>query len=103
MPKLTLKANPTFKVTVKIPIAGDKDATVNIEYKHRRKKELAEFMASRVGKTDLETVMDCVVGWDMDEEFSETAVNELLEINAGAAVALYEKYTNELRGVREGN
>lgn len=103
MPKLVLKAKPTFKVPVKIPVAGEEDSVVVFEFKHRRKKELAEFMTSRAGKNDLDTVMDCAVGWDLDEPFNLDNVTELLEINTGAAVAIYRKYTEELRGAREGN
>lgn len=103
MPKLTLKADPTFTLPVKVPVAGKGVSTINVTYRHRRKKELAEFMSTRAEKTDLETVMDCAVGWDLDEPFSEAQVEELLEINVGAAVAIYKSYCDELRGVREGN
>jgi hypothetical protein len=76
MPKLVLKSNPTFKATVVVPIAGDPaGGNVVFEFKHRRKKELAEFMTTRAGKTDLETVMDCACGWDLEEPFNADTVN----------------------------
>lgn len=103
MTKLTLKANPTFDADVGIPVAGGDVATVRMTFRHRTKKQLAEFVTSRADKTDTQSVMDMVVAWDLSDPFNETTADELLDNYIGAALAIYQTYIEELTKAREKN
>lgn len=103
MPKLTLKANPTFDAKVDIPVAGGKSIPVVMTFKHRTKTALAEFTTSRADKTDEESFLDMVQGWDLEDEFTPENVGYLLENYIGAAVATYRAYVDELTKAKEKN
>lgn len=96
MAKLKLMANPTFKAKVGIPVAGGDPVPVEFTFRHRTKKDLAEWMASRADKTDLDSFMDMVEGWDIEEPFDRARAELLLENYAGAALATYQVYLDEL-------
>lgn len=103
MAKLTLKANPTFQAKVGVPVAGAEDQEVLLTFKHRTKKALAEFVKSRAKKSDIESFMEMVEGWDLEDEFSQDNVDELLENHIGLAVNTYRTYIDELTKAREKN
>jgi hypothetical protein len=103
MAKLKLTANPTFKAKVGIPVAGEKPVEVEMEFKHRTKSALNEFIETRAGKTDLESFLDMVVGWELTDEFNNDSVETLLENYAGAGLATFETYINQLVQARTKN
>lgn len=104
MPKLTLVANPKFTADVLIPIAGGDPIPVKFEFRHRTKQELDEFMKSREGKTDEQSIMEMVVSWPgLEDEFNLSNVELLLQNRIGAALAIYRKYVEELLGARIKN
>lgn len=94
--KLKLIADPTFKSDVGIPVAGAEPVDVAFTFKHRTKDALDEFVASRAGKTDVESFMDMVVAWDFEDEFNKESVALLLQNRIGVALATYRKYVDEL-------
>lgn len=96
MAKLSLKANPTFQARVDVPVAGGKSIPVTFTFKHRTKTALAEWAKTRSGKTDDETFLDMVDGWDLEDEFSPESVSFLLENYIGSALAVYHAYLEEL-------
>lgn len=96
MAKLSLKAAPTFKAKVGIPVAGGKAEPVEFTFKHRTKSALDEFIQSRTDKTDVDSLLDMVEAWDLADEFNRENVELLLENYAGAAVAAYRVYIDEL-------
>lgn len=96
MAKLSINAAPTFKAKVGIPVAGGESVEVEHTFKHRTKDELDEFVASRIDKTDAETYLEMVSGWDFAEEFSEESVKAMLQNHIGAGVAAYKVYIDEL-------
>lgn len=103
MVKLTLKANPTFRAKVGIPVAGGAPISVDFTFKHRTKSELDKFMKSRGDVSDVDTVMDMVEGWELEEKFDREGVELLLENYAGAALALYLAYIEELLQAKRKN
>lgn len=103
MARLKLIADPTFQTKVEIPLAGGTVAEVGMTFKHRTRTELDEYIASRAGKTDVESFMEIVVAWDLEDEFSSANVELLLENRIGAALAVYKTYLKELVGAREKN
>lgn len=103
MAKLTLNAAPAFKAKVGIPVAGGAAVDVEFTFKHRTKKELAEFVRTRADKSDNETFLEMVSGWDLEDAFTPESVDLLLENYIGAAVATYHKYVDELTKAKSGN
>ena len=101
--KLKLTPAPTFKAKVDIPVHGAESSPVEFTFAHRDRTAMKEFMGSREGKTDLESVMEMAKGWDLEEEFTAANVKELLENYMGAPMAIYTKYVEEIVKVKRGN
>lgn len=96
MGKLTLAVAPTFKAKVAIPVAGGESADVEMVFKHRTKSALDAFVAARPGKTDVDSFLEMVEGWDLADEFGPTNVAILLENYIGAGLATYRTYIEQL-------
>ena len=103
MAKLALIANPTFKAKVGIPVAGGESVDVMMTFKHRTKTALDEFIKSRADKSDTDSFMDMVCGWDLEDEFNPANVELLLENHIGAALAVYRSYVEELLAAKVKN
>ena len=96
MAKLSLVPNPTFTAKVAIPQAGGDSVEVEFTFKHRTKTELAEFVKGRAEKSDVESFMDMVCGWELADAFNEANAATLLEGYIGAALSTYQTYIDEL-------
>lgn len=96
MAKLSIIAKPTFKKKVDIPAAGGETIEVEFVFKHRTKTQLDEFVKSRAEKSDVESFLEMVGGWDFAEEFSDTAAETMLDNYIGAALPVYQAYITEL-------
>lgn len=103
MAKLRVVAAPTFKAKVGIPVAGGDPVPVEMTFRHRTKTELDEFLNSRAGATDAQTVEAMVTGWDLEDEFNAANVLLLLENYIGAARATIQVYCDELIKAKLGN
>ena len=103
MAKLKLVANPTFKAKVGIPMAGGEAVPVEFTFKHRTKTALDEWIKTCSGKSDTESFMEMVEGWDLEEPFSKENVDVLLENYIGASVETYRAYVDELIKHKEKN
>lgn len=96
---LSLKAPPTFKAKVAIPIAGGESHPVEFTFRHMTATRLKEFMTDEAAKTrsDAETILAIAEAWSgVDVEFSRESVELLLQNYQGAAPAIAEKYVLEL-------
>ncbi len=96
MAKLSLKAAPTFQAPVQIPVAGGESVPVMLTFKHRTRSDLNKFTESRADKSDAQTFLDMVDGWELDEPFNPANVDLLLESYIGAGLATYQTYIDEL-------
>jgi hypothetical protein len=103
MSRLQLKAAPTFKAVVQIPVAGGASVPVEFTFKHRTKSELDEFFKTRADQTDLQGFTAMVCGWDLEDVFSPENAALLLENYIGAALATYRVYIDELVRAKLGN
>ncbi len=131
MAKLTLKAPPTFKGKVKIPVAGGATVEVVFDFKHRTREELDAHMAAVRAKVaplvaatpvegqdapvelptpreitiddEVADVMAVTSGWDLDEPFNAENVRVLLNNYHRASWAIGMAYMVELTQSREGN
>lgn len=102
MAKIKLCADPTFNAMVPIPIPGAKPTPVQFTFKHRTKKEVAEW-GVKLEKSDVELVKDMASGWELDDAFNDENISQLCDSYAGAAYAIFETYLEELRGARTKN
>lgn len=101
-----IKANPTFRVKVKIPEPGGTTMPLDLEFKHRTKTELETWANKEEtkDKTNVDWLMDIIVGWhDVDAPFSRDNLDAVLENYLGAALAIRTAYLDELTGARLGN
>src|SRR5262245_61090138 len=96
--KLKLKPDPFFRAPVPIPIPGSDPVNVEMVFKHRTRTELDEWVRTREGKSDIDTFMDMVIGWDFEDEFTKENADALIESRMGTAVAAYTVYLTELVG-----
>ncbi len=103
MPKLKLIPNPTFQTKVAIPVAGGESADVLMTFVHRTRDEIKVFRETRDAKTDEQSFMDMVTAWDLEDEFNAENVTKLLQNYAGAGVATYLRYMDELHKFKQGN
>lgn len=103
MTKLSINAKPTFTADVEIPVHGAGPEKVKMTFKHRTKDEIDEFIKTREGKTDTETFMDMVSGWEFAEEFNPKSVEVMLQNYIGAGLATYKTYIDEIVKVKLGN
>lgn len=101
--KFVLTAAPTFKAKVLIPVPGAAATPIEFTFKGRTKDQLKTLVDSMRDREDLELVMDIVSGWDLDEPFSEEAVDQLLQNYIGSGKAIISKYLDELTAARVGN
>jgi len=96
MPKLKLVAEPRFKARVPIPVAGGPPVEVEFTFRHRTKTALDEWIKSRADKSDAESFLEMVEGWELEDQFGKESVELLLENYVGAALATYRVYVDQL-------
>lgn len=102
----TFKVNPepTFCTTVDIPVAGGDPLPLEIEFSHRTVDQLKALFESFSGRSDLDCLMDFVVGWhNYPDPFSRDALASLLQNYGRASLAIRNAYIYELTGARLGN
>lgn len=101
--KFSLKAAPTFKKAVELPVHGGESVTVNFEFKHRTKDGLTAWGKEIQGMTDGEVLATFVAGWDLDDK-CELASFELLTQNyAGTGTVVTDAYIDEIKQARRKN
>lgn len=88
-----LKANPTFRRVVELKSLDGEVMPLALEMRHRRRSELKAFIEGLPGRSDDEIVADIVAGWfDVDTEFSQEALRDLMEEWACAPGRIWEDY-----------
>jgi hypothetical protein len=102
-PKLTLTASPTFKAIVGIPVAGGADVPVEFTFTHRNADEYDAWAPSLKGRDPIDTTLDIVTAWDLDDPFNRENVEKLLKEYIGSGRAIFEKYIAENTGAKAGN
>ena len=103
MTKFKLDPNPTFTVPVEIPVHGGTAHPVKFTFKHRTREEMKSLFDDAVKKNDVETVLELVAGWELDDELNEENVRRLVENYQGAGHAIVRAYLAEIQQVRLGN
>lgn len=125
MAKFTLIQNPTFKAGVMLPVIGGEPQSVEFEFKYRDRTELAdlyaewserhktlELKAAEVGlkqftalliDLQVEQLKAIVVGWDVDEEFTDENLRILVKSINATPRAVLEAYSDAYAKARLGN
>lgn len=101
--KLTLGALPNFKLPVKFTLPNGDEASVVFTVKHRKASEIQELYSDENGISDIQMITELAVGWDLEEEFNEENIRELLDLYPAAALALTGHYLQALAGQRVKN
>jgi len=103
---LRLKANPTFKTSVKIPVPGGEVVTITMEYKHMTKDQYRAFIEQEKTKkrSDEAAIQDIAVGWEgVEAEFTPENVHEFCQQYHGAATRIAQTFIEELTQYKAGN
>lgn len=103
MARLKLNPEPTFKAKVGIPVPGGRPADVQFTFKHRTRDEVIDWLDGSREASDVQSVMDCAIAWDLDDEFTAENVERLCNNYTGAGMAIVGTYLDELRGARAKN
>ncbi len=127
MAKIKIAQNPTFSAEVKIPRVGGEPVPVEFQFRYLDRVALAEMFdrwnkardawAAKVQEDSpswkeataaeielqAEQLKDIVVGWDLDDEFSEEAILDLVKTCTGAPKAVTEAYQSAYSPARLGN
>lgn len=102
MAKLKLTAEPTFTAPVEIPVAGKDPVKVSFTFKHRSKDEMTEWLKEKY-ESDEKAVMECAIGWELDDAFTAENVALLCQSYIAATGSILSAYIAEMRGARVKN
>lgn len=102
MARLKLNPDPTFFSKVEVPVPGG-TAEVGCTFKYRDREDLAKWVEATKDAGDAEVLIDCMSGWDLDDEFNAESAKRLCSSYPGASYAIVARYVRELAGIRQGN
>lgn len=103
MAKLSLKPDATFRHIVKIPVPGSEPADVEFEFKQRGNKAMQQFTEKHVDGWNADTVLDCAMGWNLEDTFDKENVELMLDAYPMSVFAIVKGYIDEVYNAREGN
>ena len=103
MAKLSFTTSPTFTLRVAIPVPGKKSVDVEFTFKGRNREEFREYLDASSSKEDIDALMDTIIGWDLENEFSREEVERMMLFYPASPRAIIQRYISELSGVRVGN
>lgn len=101
--KFKLVAAPTFKAKVSVPVHGGEAVLLEFEFKHRTRDEMAKWLEGSAGRSDVDSLLDVLAGWELDDPFGKESVELLVQNYCGAAPAIVARYVDELIQARRGN
>ena len=102
-----LKKQPhaTFKATVNIPIVGVPSVPLEVEYRYMKTSEIINFY-NRLHEfeSNKDKLLAILIGWNgYEEEYSEAALDEMMESYPFAANAIFETFHQEVTGAARKN
>lgn len=102
MAKLKLNPDATFQAKVAVPVPGG-EADVLVTFKYRPRDALLAWVEASKEMSDAESMLDCIVGWDLDDAPNAENFKRLCNAYPGAAEEILKRYLRELTGIRKGN
>lgn len=127
MSKIKIAQNPTFAAVVQVPRIGAEPAPVEFQFRYmdrvtlagmfdrwnkardawaeQAKKDGATWEQVTVGEIALqaEQLGEIVTGWDLEDEFSQEAIVNLVRTCTGAPKAVTDAFQNAYNPARLGN
>lgn len=127
MPKIKIAQNPTFTAVVQVPRIGGEPAPVEFQFRYMDRVTLASMFdrwnkardawaekAKDSGATweevtageialQAEQLGEIVTGWDLEDEFSQEAIVNLVRTCTGAPKAVIDAFQNAYSPARLGN
>jgi len=127
MAKIKIAQDPTFKADVQIPRVGSDPVTVSFDFRYLDRVALAEMFdrwntardawadkAKEEGiswkeataaeiQLQAEQLKDILVGWDLDDAFSDDAILDLVRTCTSAPRTVIEVFQNAYSPARLGN
>ena len=105
-----LQPKPTFKAEVTIPTPTG-EGKIKIEFKHKGRKALTEFLQSLPGqegqkepREDVDALSEIIADWSgVDTKYSIEALEQLLDGYPTAAKAIFDAYLPALMDGRVKN
>ncbi len=101
--KFSLTASPTFKCKVPVPIPGDKPFDIEFTFKHRNRDDFKAFIENLEGKEDVDLILDCASGWELEDAFDKKNLELLTQNYIGSGREIIETYIKQLASARLGN
>ena len=100
-----LEPNPSFWARVALSIPGkEKPAYIEIEFKHKSRENLKEFLESLSDRDDLEALSEIITNWKgVDADFSRENLSEMLANYPKAAHEIFSVYHEEMLEARRKN
>lgn len=99
-----LNPEPTFRATVQIPVPGAEDMPLEVEFRHKTRDALRQYLDGLADSTDEDALQAILVGWhNCETAFSREALETLLQNYPAAARAILARYAVEVSGARRGN
>lgn len=103
MTTLKIIPNPTFEAAVDIPVHGGKSVPVKFQFRHRTKKDFAEWLEEAKSMDDATAIISMASGWELRDEFNRENIERLTDNYCGAGVAVFNKYVEEIGQARIKN
>lgn len=127
MAKIKIAQNPTFGATVQLPRVGSDPVEVGFEFRYldrialsemfdrwnkardvwaeKAKEEGVSWKDATAAEIELQAdqLKDIVVGWDLDDEFSDDTILDLVRTCTGAPKAVIDAFQNAYSPARLGN
>lgn len=127
MAKIRIAQNPTFGAAVQLPRVGCDPVEVGFEFRYldrialsemfdrwnkardawaeKAKEEGVSWKDATTAEIELqaEQLKDIVVGWDLDDKFSDDAILDLVRTCTGAPKAVIDAFQNAYNPARLGN
>lgn len=101
--KITLGRLPDFKMPVKMQLQNGETGEICYTVRHLKASELQDMIQQEKPVSDVEFIKAIASGWDLEEEFNDENIAELLSLFPMAAASMMEAYTAAMIGARAKN
>lgn len=102
--KVTLGRLPDFKLPVEVVLPNGEDGKIVFTVKHLKSSEIQKLFGESENVTkDIDFLKALATGWDLEEDFTDENLAELVELYPGFVVSLTTSYVRALAGQRVKN
>lgn len=101
--KLTLGPLPDFKLPVQFLMPNGEEQTIIFTVRHRKTTDIHERYTSETPMSDVEMITYLASSWNLEEEFNDENIKQLLDYYPSTAIALTSSYMRALAGQRVKN